>query len=226
MKRLIKSIFSVLVIIGLTIGFTGIPAYASILSPHAYAEQHNSATNLGAYFYNASGQADLYGGYAENNNQGFITDEMWNVFSNESYWIESGDMDGVINGNYWAGHYAAKNDASGYTEYTIGSEFSGSGNSYETKLTSTNTWSVYVNGTLQLQFWEPYSQFDYTEVGIETNNNNSSFTNGIISRGLQTKDLSGTWYNWSSSNVTNRDSYSFGWISSFSSSSDQITFTN
>lgn len=120
MTRLIKGIFSVLTILCLTIGSTGTPAYASLLSPHAYAEQHNSATN--------------YGGYAENNNQGFITDEMWSVFSNENYWIEVGDVDGVLNGNYWAGHYAAKNDSSGYTEYAIGSEYSGRGNSFETQL--------------------------------------------------------------------------------------------
>lgn len=216
--------------VALVTGFHGISANASLISPHAYAVYHNANKNHGGYFYNSSGQKDLFGAYAANGNNGFITDEMWCVFPNHNYWIEVGDMDGVLNGNYWAGHYAAKNDASGYTEYSIGSEFSGCGNSFRINLTDPNTWVVYVNGIAQLTFTEPYSEFDYTDIGIETNNTDSSFTNGISSTTLQMYSIyNDCWPNWTNNGVTNRDNNTLGWHSTYSASSirinNKITFT-
>lgn len=228
LKKSIKIVISsIFIIVSLVAWGTTIPGHANIISPHANAIQIYDSINLGGYFYNLGGQVDLHGGFNQNPNNGFITDEIWCAFD-DSNWIELGDMDGAkyVGGQYWAGHFCALRTPSGYVEYTIGDEYPASGCSFEILKTDSQTYTCYVNGTSQYSLSAPYSQFCMLSQGIETNNNNSSFTNGLSSNTLMYMDTSGSWYNWGSLNTFNGDSNSFGWTSSYNSKNNSITFNH
>lgn len=149
---------------------------------------------------------------------------MWVPFASGSQWIEIGDVDGSVNGNYWAGHYMAVKSSTGYTEYTIGSSYSFSGHSFEVQLTTPNTWVGYVDYNKVMTFTMPFTSSFSTRCWIETNVSNGAFTSGIQEASLQYKDASEVWHNWTSAVKT--DTNSLGFTSAYTSSTNRITFTH
>lgn len=199
-------------------------AKAAMIKPHAYAEQQCPWSTVGGYFFDPSGAAALHGGYSASQPLAFLTDEMWCNFNDD--WIEIGEVSGSLETYNWSGHYTAIQDevTGNYYEYAIGSTGTGNGNSFEIAYNGDSTWGVYLNNTRIRGFYMPDSRSNGTEVGIETNNTNSYFTNGIQSTLLKIAYASDQWENWYG--VVNYDANSFGWTSNYSSSANSITFTN
>lgn len=193
-------------------------AYASYIGPHGYVVQSYGHTNYGGYFSSPYGQTDLYSNWSSTHTGSFITNEMWVGFNN-SEWIETGDVDGSINGNYWAGHYVAYQKYSSgsyvYREYTVGSKYPTGTHNFEIQYVGSNTWNSYTDFSKTMSFSFPYGSSNDIDVGIETDDNQNYFLSGNYDNSLQYKNSGGTWYTWGS--ATNHDSNSLGWYSTFSS---------
>lgn len=201
---------------------------ASVVSTPEYIVKSNSAIFYGGYYYNPYGQNNLHSGYTENGNKGMMTNEMWIMFDEaNNYWIETGDMDGkFMDGSYWAGHFMAictGNITSSYSEYKFGSQYAGSGNSFEVLKTASSEYTVYCNDTAQKTFYMPYSIISYMDVGIETDSNTSYFTNGMYNNNLKYLDTNHTWQNWAI--TKNKDNNTFGWWSTYNASNNTITYS-
>lgn len=224
MKRThIKFVFSMCFTLTILLSI-GLFARAAIINPHAYAIQRINAIYYGGYFYNPYGQIDLNSRYSSNTHHEFITNEMWNVFSTSDggRWIEVGEVDGVLNGNYWAGHFLAIQDDVGYREYAIGSNFSSTGHSFEIQKIGYNKWGVYVDFNKVMDFSIPYSKVSYMDIGIETNTTTASFTNGMYNSAIQYLNSGSTWTK--ATSATREDYNPFNWISTYNSSTNRITY--
>ncbi|OPX42759.1 hypothetical protein CLHUN_34110 [Ruminiclostridium hungatei] len=203
---------------------------ASYISPHAYAKQHNqSQNNCGGFFSTPNGQSNLFSNWSSSHNNSWITNEMWTPFNGGNEWIETGDVCGAINGAYWSGHFVAvqKYNSSTkqyeYSEYTVGSSYPTGTHNFEVQYVGNNKWESYVDYNKTMSFSFNYtSSFDHC-VGIESNDSDNYFTSGSYDSALQWKDSNNAWHNWTS--ATNGDSNSYNWVSSYSSSTNRITFT-
>lgn len=158
--------------------------------------------------------------------KGFITDEMWIGSSDSSHWIETGDMDGSINGNYWAGHFAAyqPTDSTSYREFTIGPEYSGIGHSFEIQKTGYNTWCTYLDFNLTETFTMPNPIGAFMVTGIETNNTDSSFVSGCGINSLQYLGTDSIWHNWNA--ASNADTGYNGWTSAYNNNTNAVLYTH
>lgn len=215
----LKNIFTaIMVTSGIALMAGPVTASASPISPHAYAQEGLLLTNYGGYFSSPYGQGNLYSNWSSSNPTSFITNEMWEAF-NSNEWIETGDVDGSINGNYWAGHYVAYqeyNSSTGqyaYHEYTVGSEYPTGAHNFEVQKTGTNTWVSYVDFTQSMSFSFSYASSPEINVGIESNDNQNYFLSGTYDDTLEYKDSSNNWHLWPS--AVNGDSNSLGWSSTF-----------
>ncbi|MCM8711230.1 hypothetical protein M2651_09330 [Clostridium sp. SYSU_GA19001] len=222
-SKYIKFVFLLFFIL---VFFPIVSVKASYIPNHAYAQQHNSLTNYGGYFYNPYGQSSLISNFDSLNNYAFITNEMWTAFGDSSQWIEVGDVDGNLNGNYWAGHFTAvqPQDPNKYQEYSIGSNYASSGHSFEIQYLGSFWWGVYVDYQLAIKFYMPFDYSTFTQVGIETNNTAATFSNGIYNANMQYKDLSGTWHNWYSS--LNYDINNLNWTSNYLPNLNRIVYNH
>jgi len=231
-RNIKKKVMTVMGTIILLFDFNSV-ASATPLNPHGYAEQTLTLTNYGGYFASAYASSNLNSNWSSTNNSRFITNELWQRFTDANEWIEVGDVDGVLNSAYWNGHYTAyqKYNSSTfqyeYHEYTVGTKSPTGTHNFEIQYTGNSSpWSSYVDYNKAYDFTLTNTSSPSIDVGIETNDSAATFTNNIYDTGMQRKDSVNSWHNWTSTNVINNDYNSLGWTSLFNTTTDRITFSH
>lgn len=153
----------------------------------------------------------------------FIDKEMWLSLDDpqgsgtcnggrNSCWIEAGDTAGVIKQNtgdqMWQGHYfAIARDDGSYYEEPIGTSGETGSHTFEIAYGANAVWEIYVDGTLMRQITS-MSQFRWgfaLQSGIESNNDQNSFTSGTSQTSLEWRDQTATWYYWDAVNPYSGD---------------------
>lgn len=145
-----------------------------------------------------------------------------------------GDVDGVLNVNYWAGHFFAyqSRSSSSYHEFTVGSNYASGNNTFGISNTNTSgtTWTYKLNGSAVATVTLPFSKADHINGGIETNDTSAYFNSGMVDQHLQWTDSNG-WHYCTSSDISSSNNHvrsSFNsWNSVFNGSNfpNTITFT-
>jgi hypothetical protein len=210
-----------------------------IQAQRAYAKQQYQQTNTGGYFQSVNGQTDLSPPSLDPNNIIFLTKEMW-LIDTSGNWVETGSVkgytapDGVSATTYWAGEYYARqkivNGNPVYQRKYIGSSGSTGSKVFQVNVGqasgSSYSWDFYLNNSYVGSFDSPSSSFPYAQIGIETNNGCSNYSNGTYVDSMYILTPSKTWAKWGSSVVDADNKKIAAWDSVYSSTNQRIIFNS
>ncbi len=209
----------------------------SSYAQNAYAKQQYNQTNVGGYFQSVNGQTDLSPPSFDPNENIFVTKEMW-LLDASGNWVETGSVkgytapDGISATIYWAGEYYARqkivNGNPVYQRKFIGTSGSTGSKIFQinvgTASGSSYSWDFYLNNTYAGSFDSPNSNFPYAQVGIETNNGCSNYSNGTYADSLYILTPSKTWAKWGTTVIDGDNKKVAAWDSVYSSANQRITF--
>lgn len=175
-------------------------------------------------FTSDGGSDVLYSNWSTSNRGSFITNEEWIANADSKTWVETGDVAGSINGNYYKGPFVARQSTAGYAEYAVND---GAHMDVDYEIHRVNgSWVVMVNGA-QIESFNMGSTFTPTvmQVGIESNDNENYFDfPSATDEYLYYYDQNDNTKNWSIANVINNDDNNLNWWSAYASFDNMIGF--
>lgn len=234
------------------------PGNAAEVYPHAYLIQRFSGFNNGGYIRLVNGQQDLCNTTVAANcsvasaSIPSINKEMWVIFEGQTNvfeWLEAGQKRGLQlaslteradnqapNQVSWKGHFigrtlfesTAGEIVSRSTPYSTQNP-TGSA-TYQIKFTGSGTeWKIYVNGVQAYTVSSTgFTQANYIDVGIESKDDQNTFTSGTYSDNWQYLS-SATWKNLSTVpsaiQKLRLNLYNSAWDVNYSTTNNRVTFT-
>jgi hypothetical protein len=163
----------------------------------------------------------------------------------DSEWVEMGSVKGWTNqsglsnepttyhaGSYYARQNFVNNQLSYFRSYAGASGVVGAKNyqiNYAGLVAGKHRWNFYVDGSLAGSLDSTRPSFPQVQVGLEASSGYVLFFSPTRSDGLQWRNSSGTWQNWSTSSITGADNpaaINAGWSSAYTGGVlNQVTFT-
>jgi hypothetical protein len=199
--------------------FTLIFALAATSSAYAQCNSHSqlelTATEKGGYY--SANNINMNANWTSTQHP-FVLRTMWTVIDTNYSWVETGFMDGDLNGANYHGFYVAYGISNSvgtlvdYNEYSVSgpSTTVGTTHNFEVQYIGNNYWRAYFDLNSKLDVYSTTGYGLGVNIGWETGATNSPYTNFTYDSPNQTtahqyQNASGVWNNWSSGTPNNAD---------------------
>ncbi|MGI0088558.1 MAG: hypothetical protein ACREBI_11470 [Nitrosotalea sp.] len=194
-------------------------------NPHCYATQSSSQSSLSGEKHTEVATSLTTSTTCPTNSE-FITEEGWIVFANGD-WVESGFVDGYIQGNCRTSdhNYYAYSSGGFYQEFDSGAVSVGSTENYEMQDTDHDkAWDVYINSVNVAHFTLASATASYVQEGEETSYNSSTAPKTSTTSIQVYTGTPGSWSNLSSGTNPNMQDTTYGlWINNCTPNYNHIT---